>query len=335
MLAVGAQRPQAQRGKGLNHPPMRTPRSEIRKDYLQDKYVIIAPRRSHRPSTVICPACRDASAPKDCAFCPTHADKEKALLVTGAADGWHIKVIANKFPAVSKANPRAYGAQEVVIETPDHDAQFEELSEERIAELMWAYAERTQAICADRRIKYVIVFKNTAQAGASILHSHSQIFATDFVPPHLADKARRALEYRQRNGECPYCDIMRKEMKGPRRVYADEHVVAFAPYASMHNYELWILPRRHVHDVAALRNEERRSWAKVLKAATAFVVGKGLPYNFYFHQIVRGADLHLYMKLIPRGSVWAGVEIGSGVIINPVAPEDAAAQYRRAFKGRK
>ena len=314
---------------------MRAPKSEIRKDYLQDKYVIIAPRRTQRPSSIVCPACREAGAPKDCPFCPRRADKAKALLVRGGADGWHIKVLANKFPAVSKQNPRAYGVQEVLIETPDHSAQLEDLDEERIDELMWAYAERTQAIAKDRRIKYVIVFKNTAQAGASILHAHSQIFATDFVPPHLADKARKALEYRQRNGVCPYCDILRKEMKGPRRVYADEHVVAFAPYASMHNYELWILPRRHVHDVAELHDAERRAWAKVLKSAVGFVAKLGMPYNYYFHQIVRGADLHLYMKLIPRGSVWAGVEIGSGVIINPVAPEDAAAQYRKAFGKRK
>ncbi|HTM68318.1 MAG TPA: DUF4931 domain-containing protein [Candidatus Binatia bacterium] len=312
----------------------KTPKSEIRKDYLQDKYVIIAPRRSRRPSSIICPACRDAAAPKDCAFCPEHADKARSLMDLGSADGWHIKVLANKYPAVSKANPLAYGVQEVVIETPDHVLQFEELPVERIAEIMWAWAERTQAIAKDKRIKYVIVFKNTAQAGASILHSHSQIFATDFVPPHLADKARKALEYRHHNGVCPYCDIMKKEMKGPRRVYADEHVVAFTPYASMHNYELWILPRRHVHDVAALNADERLSWAKVLRTAAAFAVKKDLPYNFYFHQIVRGADLHLYMKLIPRGSVWAGVEIGSGVIINPVAPEDAAAQYRKAFSTR-
>jgi len=254
-------------------------------------------------------------------------------MTIGSARSWRIKVLANKYPAVSQTNPLAYGTQEVIIETPDHETQFEDLPEKTIAELMWAYAERTQAIAEDKRVKYVIVFKNTAQAGASILHAHSQIFATNFVPPNLADKARKALEYRHHNGVCPYCDILKKEMKGPRRVYADDRVVAFAPYASMHNYELWILPRRHVHDVAALNTAERRSWAKVLKKAVSFVVKKGLPYNFYFHQLVRGADLHLYMKLIPRGAVWAGVEIGSGVIINPVAPEDAAAQFRKAFAG--
>lgn len=314
--------------------PRTVSRAEIRKDYLQEKYVIIAPRRSRRPSGIVCPACRDTVSPKDCGFCPAHADKAKSLLTVGPARDWRIKVLANRFPAVSEANPKAYGTQEVIIETPDHRKQFENLSDAAIAELIEAYARRTRAITSDPKIKYVIVFKNTNQAGASILHSHSQIFATDFVPPQIEDKLRRAAEYTHQNGTCPYCDIIKKETKGPRRVYEDDRVAAFAPYASMHNYELWILPKRHVRDITGLNAGERRSWAKVLKKAIAFVAKKGLPYNFYFHQIVRGADLHLYMKLTPRGGVWAGVEIGSGVIINPVAPEDAAALYRKAFSGR-
>ena len=55
----------------------------------------------------------------------------------------------------------------------------------------------------------------------------------------------------------------------------------------------------------------------------------GLPYNYYFHQAIHDKDQHFYMKIIPRGSVWAGVEIGSGIIINPISPEQAAKFYRK------
>jgi len=54
-----------------------------------------------------------------------------------------------------------------------------------------------------------------------------------------------------------------------------------------------------------------------------------LPYNYYFHQVKNDRDQHLYMKIKPRGSVWAGVEIGSGLIINPIAPEEAAKFYKK------
>ena len=119
-----------------------------------------------------------------------------------------------------------------------------------------------------------------------------------------------------------------KERKGSRLVFEDAQVMAFTPYASMHNYELWILPKRHLDNVTLLNDAERFSWAKILKRVLRKIAALGLPYNFYFHQVIHDEDQHLYMKITPRGSIWAGVEIGSGLIINPISPEDAAKYYR-------
>lgn len=71
------------------------------------------------------------------------------------------------------------------------------------------------------------------------------------------------------------------------------------------------------------------SFAKFLKKILKKIDLLGLPYNYYFHQVINDEDQHLYMKITPRGSVWAGVEIGSGLIINPVSPEEAAKFYRK------
>ena len=111
-------------------------------------------------------------------------------------------------------------------------------------------------------------------------------------------------------------------------VVEDKHVIAFTPYASIHNYEIWIMPKRHLDNMTVLNNTERISFAKILKKILLKVEELGLPYNYYFHQVINDEDQHLYMKITPRGSVWAGVEIGSGVIINSVSPEDAAEFYR-------
>lgn len=307
-------------------------RSELRKDYVQDKYVIIAPRRSARPRDPECPP-PPGRTPGPCVLCPEHIDRERAIMTVGPKKAWRMKVVRNAFPAVSQDNDLAYGDQEVVVETPHPDRQLEELPVAGIEELFKVYAERTAAITEDERIQYIIIFKNNGgRAGASITHSHSQIFATDFIPPHLVDKSRKAFEYKLRNGGCVYCDVISAESRGPRAVYADRHVVAFTPYASMHNYELWILPRRHLDNITALSAAERKSWAVVLKRALTAIAALGLPYNYYFHQVIFDTDQHLYMKITPRGSVWAGVEIGSGLIINPVSPEDAAAYYRKKFR---
>ncbi|OGL68192.1 hypothetical protein A3F52_05195 [Candidatus Uhrbacteria bacterium RIFCSPHIGHO2_12_FULL_47_11] len=311
--------------------------SEIRKDYIQDKYVIIAPRRGVRPQEVAPPS-PQKMVPPPCRFCPEKLDQEKYVLETGLSPvpvrakpltNWQIKVVPNKFPAVSLENPKAYGVQEVVVETPEHGKHLEELPDGHVAKLLEIYAARTEAISQSKKIEYVLIFKNSGgPAGASIQHAHSQIFATHFLPPHLFDKSQKVQAYKLRTGRCVYCDVVTRERKGPRLVFEDKQVLAFTPYASMHNYEIWILPKHHLDNITLLNDTERLSWAKILKHVLKKIDGLGLPYNYYFHQVIHDEDQHLYMKITPRGSIWAGVEIGSGLIINPVSPEDAAQYYR-------
>ena len=316
------------------------PQSEIRKDYIQDKYVIIAPRRGVRPHEIV-PASPRKIVPPPCHFCPEKLDQEPYVLEVGSPNAkdspsrlkrtvlsapstrlWLIKVVPNRFPAVSIENQKAYGVQEVVVETPEHGKHLEDLPEDHIAKLLSVYAARTKIISKDRKIEYILIFKNAGgPAGASIQHAHSQIFATHFLPPHLFDKSQKVQAYKLRTGGCVYCDVIAKERKSPRLVYEDKQVIAFTPYASMHNYEIWILPKRHLDNITLLTDAERLSWSKILKQVLIKIDALGLPYNYYFHQVIHDEDQHLYMKITPRGSIWAGVEIGSGLKINPVAPE--------------
>lgn len=306
---------------------------ELRKDYIQEKYVIIAPRRSKRPHDVVRPEAMKPKKSRSCVFDPNHAKHPNGIYQVNHADhgkNWQIKVVPNKYPAVSLKNTKAYGRQEVVIETPDHFQELEDLTEAHIAKLLEVYAKRTKKITKDPKIEYLIIFKNQGgKAGASLIHSHSQIFATDFIPPQLIDKSQRTQRYKLENGTCVYCDVIKKETKGPRLIYKDKDVICFCPYASMHNYEVWIMPLRHLDNITQLHQKERMAWAKILKKILQKISILHLPYNYYFHQVVNDEDQHFYMKITPRGSVWAGVEIGSGIIINPVAPEDATAHFRK------
>lgn len=307
---------------------------EIRKDYIQEKYVIIAPKRGKRPHDTVKP--KDAFKKKmvpSCIFCPDNLKDVPSLYQKGDKNDWQIKVIANKYPAVSKDNKNAYGQQDVVIETPDHTLELEDLSVDHIADLLEAYSERTKEISKDGKIEYILIFKNDGGvAGASLQHSHSQIFATQFLPPHLFDKSQRQQAYKLQHGHCVYCDVIEKESQGPRLVYKDENVIAFTPYASIFNYEVWIMPLAHRDNITELTLSERKSFARILKHLLVKIGQLDLPYNFYFHQVINDNDQHLYMKVVPRGSVWAGVEIGSGLIINPIDPDEAAEFYRQGLR---
>ena len=301
-------------------------KSEIRKSYLLDKYVIITPSRTARPrdikeETII-------KRVKSCPFCPDNINQANITDRLPAADSrknWQVLTIKNTFPAVELSNKKAYGAQEVIIETPVHTKELANLTEAQIGEVLKMYIRRTEAIAKNKKVKYILCFKNQgSKAGASIVHAHSQVFATAIIPPELAEEERAVKNYRAKTGHCPYCDIIRKEMKGRRKIFADQFVVAFTPYASEYHYESWIFPKRHLDNITLLKAEEIKSLAKILKRILLKMQTLNLSFNYFLHNVVSDKNQHLYLKIQPRGSVWAGVELGSGIVINSVSPETAA-----------
>ncbi len=303
--------------------------AEIRQDYIHDRAVIIAPGRAKRPNHFKEEGCAKPISKKDCVFCPEKVNKVKAILTVGKGKKWQIKVIKNIFPIVSTDNPKAYGQQEVIIETPDHDKEMAELPLSHIEKILEVYQKRTHVISQDKKMQYLLIFKNNGgRAGASITHAHSQVFATAFLPPHILDKLTRAQEYKIQMGTCYYCDLIVKSPKTPRFVWEDENVSCFTPYASTYNYEAWIFPKRHVDNISLLTKKEIKSMAKILDKLLEKLHKHNLPYNYYLHQAVHYNDEHFYLRISPRRNVWAGLELGSRLIANSVSPEEAAKFYR-------
>ncbi len=307
--------------------------SEIREDYVHDRQVIIAPGRAKRPHDTGPSSTKSAiPGPEHDIFSPENLRPVKALLTVGGQKNWRIKVIKNIFPVVSSENPKAYGYQEVVVETPKYGVELSTLPVEHIAELLRVYGRRMRWLQADKKIRYILIFKNNGgRAGASINHAHSQIFASQYVPPHIITRRERAEAYRIEHNRDYYSDLLVREENGPRWIASGKHVCALTPYASLYNYEAWIMPWRRVDNVGLLNDGEIKEMAVYLKRILQRVGEEGLPYNFYLHQVVGDRHEHMYLRVAPRRDVWAGVELGSRLIVNTVTPEDAAAFYRPLF----
>lgn len=311
------------------------PTSELRHDPLHDMDVIIAPARAGRPfdpeHIFDVPEQRAVTDVRHCPFCLLHVKQKDAREVVGKWPRWDMVVLRNKYPAVSEKNAKAYGVQEVIVETPHHRQQLEELPLSHIEQLFELYGHRSVSLFANPKLKYMLIFKNSGgRSGASLTHAHSQIFATGFVPPHIATKSHHWRAYQRATGHCFYCDTVKRESHSVREVYRDKLMVAFAPFASLHTYELWIMPVRHVRFITDLTQAEKKVMAQLLKRYVKAIVHKlGLAYNYYLHQVPGDKAQHLYLKLTPRGSTWGPVEIGSRIIINPVPPETAARFYRK------
>ncbi len=127
---------------------------------------------------------------------------------------------------------------------------------------MNAYKDRLTELSQKPYVKYVQIFRNHGlEAGASLSHAHSQIIATPFVPSIPAEEQAKAKAYHDLHGSCPFCDILKSELAGPRLVLDSEHFGVFAPYASVNPMEFWIVPKRHSANLLDLTQPE---WRRLL-----------------------------------------------------------------------
>lgn len=302
-------------------------RSEIRKHYFLDRYVIIAAGRNDRPDA---PTSRGENHAAEKPGGPAIETETPIIEIPGPDGKWAVKVIENKFPALSTDWPKGFGKHEIVVDTPLHQTEFSELPVAHIELILEAYRRRLTTLSHLDGIRYVCVFKNDGRsAGASLGHAHSQILALPLVPPQIELEARATAVYREQHGRCPLCDALAwEERQEVRLIYSDKNLVAFAPYASSAGYEVWILPRKHHRRLADLSASENRSLATVMKLVTSRVDSIQLSYNFFLQESLPEAEDHFVIKLQPRWSTWAGLELATGVMVNTVPPEQAAAWYR-------
>jgi len=325
--------------------------SEIRKHYFLDEYCIIASERGKRPSDFV--SKKTGEAVSNCVFCGGNEDKTppatavykegEVLVDTGGllVTGWDIRCIPNLFPALSpepamlSQDPAAsqwsiqegFGYHEVIVESPIHGRMISDFSDDEISLLMRAYKERVSFYQSQDGIEYTSLFKNSGErAGASLDHTHSQLISIPILPPPL----KREQDAIHAAGGCPYCDIVDVESKSLRLLYENSGAVAICPHFSMSPFEVWILPKQHVNHLANCTDEMLR----LIGDAIRFVVQRydvvlGSPsYNYMFYGIFGDDSYHLNVRLHPVLSTPAGFEKNTGIYINTVVPESAAAYLK-------
>jgi len=307
-------------------------KSEIRKDYFKDEYVIIAPGRAKRPLEAKNTSTTEAG--QTCHFCPDNFHNEIITYQDNGYNGdWEIVSVINKFSALTPNNPDAYGQTEVIIETRQHGLDINDFSVDHIVRVFNAYIDRFTTLRNMDGIKHVIVFKNEGgKAGASITHTHSQVIALPILPLKIENEARAYNKYRLEHTTCPYCDIILKETDEPRVIWEDENLFALSPYASDAPYGVWLMPKRHIRLISELTRSEKESFAIAMKLVLDKLDYFGIAYNYFVENAVNDEDYHMHIKIAPRPNIWAGLELGTGVVINPIAPEFAARIYRGQIK---
>jgi UDPglucose--hexose-1-phosphate uridylyltransferase len=264
---------------------------------------------------------------------------------------WLIRCVPNLFPAFappkdpadqenimkSESFGCAIGHHEVLVESPNHDEDPADAELPQLVHVINAYMDRLRELSAKPYVQYVQIFRNHGkEAGASLSHAHSQIIATPFVPTIVEEELTASKDFWEQHEKCVFCDIIEKESKSPRLVHDNSSFVVFAPYASVHPMEFWILPKKHDANILSLTRTEIEAFAQTLKASL-----KGLkdlvndpPYNYGFHLSINSEAkdyYHWHLEVYPQLAIWAGFEKSTGMYINTVTPETAATELRKAI----
>lgn len=329
--------------------------SELRRDPVSGRWVIIAVERGKRPSD-FAPVNQKRKLRGFCPFCPgnEYATPNEIIAfrppnTAPNTSGWTLRVVPNKFPALQihgELNKRGeglydkmngIGAHEVIIETPDHLASLSTMSLKSVEDVLWAYYFRITDLRKDVRFKYVMVFKNEGEtAGATIEHTHSQLIALPIVPHHVAEEIFYSKRYFELRDRCLLCDIIAQELETDKRViYQNDAYIVLAPFAPREPFETWILPKRHESKFEP-RDRSFALLAEVLQITLKKLdaVLEAPPYNYVLHTSPFNDEIndyyHWHIEIIPKLTKTAGFEWGTGFYINPTSPEEATVFLKEA-----
>lgn len=344
---------------------------QLRIDQLTGSRVLLAPGRSKRPEA-LAPDAPHEHGSEGCPFCEGHEDRTPPEIAAsrpsgGEANGpgWAVRVVPNLYPALGSEEPPgpgpgstgegafsssadplrattrrgeanlfsarpATGAHEVLINSPRHETSMAALDSEQLATAVGMWRERMRA---HRDAAYLQLIVNEGRiAGASLEHTHAQLYALPFVPNEVARERERSGAYRERTaGGGLLSDILVEEIRRKERLVAvDDEAALMCPWASRSPFELRVVPRR-----AEARFEDGEGGAAMIGTALRALAerfGRVPPLNLWVRTAPEGVEaFHWHVDIAPRLTVKAGFELGTGVDINVYSPEQAAADLREVL----
>jgi len=332
---------------------------ELRIDPLTGLRTIVAGERADRPGGGFHVQPQPELDPESDPFLEGHEDRTPPELFALRPDGgrentpgWLVRVVPNLYPALGSQDGRpgpgedplavgrgepdlfaareASGAHEVIVNTPRPANSLAQLDAEELEVAMDVWRERSRAH-EDAAYVHVIVNEGR-EAGASLPHTHAQLYALPFVPAAVARERERFTAYSDRTqGRNLLEDLLQEEVRRSDRIVSiDREAVAIAPFASRVPFQLQLVPRR---PRARFEDDGPLAGSLLLDVLGRLerVLGAVPPFNLWVRTAPSGAEHFCWrIDLLPRLTHLAGLELGTGVNLNIMPPERAAALLRDA-----
>ena len=329
---------------------------ELRKDILLGRWVAVmseskAPFEYNLPSYKI-------QKERNCILCPGREHETPPDITSVRTPGssrWWVRALPSLNPVFQiegdlcrkgvgiydKMN--SIGANEILIESPEHNVRPEDLGIEQMIRVITLYRDRIADLEKDSRFRYILIYKDSGiDAGEIFSHPLSFLMATPMIPKTVKDELDNAKQYFTYKERCIFCDIISEELRvGERVILETKKFVAFCPYAAQFPFESWIIPKRHSCAFNEITYDEIEDMGLILMSVLKKLrdIFRDPPFNYYIHTAPNmvprrdhwhtlGEDFHWHLEIMPRLIRTSGFEWGSGFYILPTSPENAAKYLR-------
>jgi len=317
---------------------------ELRKDFLTNEWVTIA---AHRQARVFYP-------PKElCPLCPSQEGLESEV----ADSSYNVVVFDNKSPSLAKPHGEwhlpttfeldtpvveAAGKCEVVCFTSHHEGSFSELSTKQIRLVMAAWQDRVRELSTLSYINHIAPFENRGEeVGVTLNHPHGQIYAYSFLPARIEKMLAASRLYHSETGRNLHDDLLQREIHDKSRIVTENaHWIAYVPFAARFPFEIHVVPKVRVPDLAELTTEAVDAFPSIAKEVLLRLDGVfniKMPYIAAWQQapVREGREelgLHWQIMCVRTApgklKYLAGSESAMGAFIMDRTPENAASQLR-------
>jgi len=311
---------------------------ELRKDSITGWWVAVVVDREFDRQRFYRPARQQGQTLEDCPNCNLAAGGDRVQLRVLKPDAF---IVAGTEREANESQPGGRepelgmvgdsGSWQTIVAPRGHHESLAETTPEIAFELLTRTRDVLAAARTADKTDYLQVVQNYGlQAGAQTDHLCFDFYDLPQIPHRIGEELGGAARYVIREGACPFCRLVRDEVAGATRlVYEDSASVCFAPYASRSPFELWVVPRRHDADFGSATDAQLVSAADTLQSVLRLLASLGGPaYNLVLHSAPLRERVeetyHWHWEIHPRLREIAGLELGTGLPVNPVAPEQVA-----------
>lgn len=315
---------------------------ELGLDTLNKSMVIISTERQYRPmdkENKEIKKIEDKEYDEECPFCKgNESSLEEETYVINKDSQWIVKSVKNKYPIIDN-NPsnKVKGEHDVIIDTYKHNGSFFNMNEEEFYYLLLMYKRKFIDFKNSKDSKYICLFKNYLRdAGASLMHPHSQIMSLPFIPPNLKEEYKVCEEFYNKMGINMYEYIIKEEINYKKRlIYNDENFLVFVPEVCRFSGDTVILFKEKIY-FYELEDTKIKQLSIILKKLFNKIYNEygDCPFNLYIHSHpVNEKDnykniYNVHIHIVPRKFNFGGFELSTGIYVSSVKSEDIARKLK-------